>query len=38
MTDGVDDLRVEGEGDIEDGLFVHVGEDTVIVMWRECLP
>ena len=29
----VDDLRVEGIGDIEDGLLVNVGENTIVLVW-----
>jgi len=37
-ADGVDHLRVEGVGDIEDCLFMNIGQDTVVLMWWVCFP
>jgi len=37
-ADGVDDLGVEGVGDIEDSLFMNIGQDTVVLVWWVCFP
>ena len=35
-ADGVDDLGVEGVGDIEDCLFMNIGQDTIVLVRRVC--
>lgn len=37
-THRVDDLRVERVGDIEHRLFVHIWQDTIVLVRRVCSP